>query len=83
MTLASNLHTAGHPTRPEQTWGVFAAEMPGALLTATRFGDRWRLDGSKPWCPLADLQLYVRQYHAERDDAALGQMLVTRGNTPW
>jgi len=32
---------------------------------------------------VADLQLYVRQHHAERDDAALGRMLVARGNAPW
>ena len=32
---------------------------------------------------VADLQLYVRQHHAERDDAALGRMLVTKGSTPW
>ncbi|TFD52737.1 acyl-CoA dehydrogenase [Cryobacterium frigoriphilum] len=40
---------------------------------------------------VADLQLYVRQHHAERDDAALGRLLLaTRGHsaegdagTPW
>ncbi|GAA3210040.1 acyl-CoA dehydrogenase [Oerskovia jenensis] len=32
---------------------------------------------------LADLQLYVRQHHAERDDAALGRDLVARGSAPW
>jgi hypothetical protein len=32
---------------------------------------------------VADLQLYVRQHHAERDDAALGRMLVTKGSAPW
>ena len=32
---------------------------------------------------LADLQLYVRQHHAERDDASLGRDLVARGTAPW
>ena len=32
---------------------------------------------------VADLQLYVRQHHAERDDAALGRMLASTGSTPW
>ena len=49
------LHQAGHPAGPDRTWGVFAAEGPGTALTATRTGDRWWLDGSKPWCSLAGL----------------------------
>lgn len=32
---------------------------------------------------VADLQVYVRQHHAERDAAALGEMLLGRGATPW
>ena len=32
---------------------------------------------------VADLALYVRQHHAERDDAALGRDLVGRGTLPW
>jgi len=32
---------------------------------------------------VADLQLYIRQHHAERDDAGLGQALVEQGATPW
>ncbi len=35
------------------TWGVFAAEGPGARLSARRHGERWVLDGTKPWCSLA------------------------------
>ena len=38
----------------EATWGVFAAEGPGARLTAVRTAAGWRLDGRKPWCSLAD-----------------------------
>lgn len=32
---------------------------------------------------VADLQVYVRQHHAERDAAALGEMLLGRGAMPW
>jgi alkylation response protein AidB-like acyl-CoA dehydrogenase len=32
---------------------------------------------------VADLALYVRQHHAERDDAALGRDLVAGGTLPW
>ena len=31
---------------------------------------------------VADLEIYLRQHHAERDDAALGRQLLT-GDTPW
>lgn len=43
------LHEAGLPV-PEGTWGVFAAEAPGARLEE-RDG---RLYGTKPWCSLGD-----------------------------
>lgn len=32
---------------------------------------------------VADLQLYLRQQHAERDQVALGSLLVKRGALPW
>ena len=32
---------------------------------------------------VADLQLYVRQHHAERDQQALGRALLERGDAPW
>lgn len=39
------------------TWGVFAAEAPGARLEARTesagSGSRWVLSGTKPWCSLA------------------------------
>ncbi len=47
------LHEAGDG-RTEGTWGVFAAEAPGARLEATRGPDGWTLSGTKPWCSLAD-----------------------------
>ncbi len=37
------------------TWGVFAAEGPGVALRATPGPDgTWTLNGTKPWCSLAD-----------------------------
>ena len=54
---------AGLPAAADRTWGVFAAEGPGARLEAVPEGgadpgaprpDRWRLTGVKPWCSLAD-----------------------------
>lgn len=35
------------------SWGVFAAEGPGARLDAHRGPRGWRLTGTKPWCSLA------------------------------
>lgn len=32
---------------------------------------------------IADLQLYIRQHHAERDDAAHGALLTAREEPPW
>ncbi|GAB3883875.1 acyl-CoA dehydrogenase [Terrabacter terrigena] len=48
---------AGHavPAVPDRsTWGVFAAEGPGARLTADHHDPGVRLSGEKPWCSLAD-----------------------------
>lgn len=36
------------------SWGVFAAEAPGARLAARAGGDEVRLSGTKPWCSLGD-----------------------------
>ena len=49
------LAEAGQPV-PDGRWGVFAAEAPGAVLTATRddTGETgWTVSGTKPWCSLA------------------------------
>jgi alkylation response protein AidB-like acyl-CoA dehydrogenase len=32
---------------------------------------------------VADLTLYIRQHHAEKDDASLGRALVVTGDAPW
>ncbi|MGB2556506.1 acyl-CoA dehydrogenase [Cellulosimicrobium cellulans] len=45
---------------------------PGPLTTDERFARR-----------VADLGLYVRQHHAERDDASLGRALLAHGTTAW
>lgn len=41
----------------DSTWGVFAAEAPGAVLRAEEIqlygAGRWHLAGTKPWCSLA------------------------------
>lgn len=33
-----------------EVWGVWAAEPPTAVVTATREGDTWALNGRKAWC---------------------------------
>ncbi|MFI2102025.1 acyl-CoA dehydrogenase [Isoptericola sp. NPDC019693] len=45
---------------------------PGPLTTDEAFARR-----------VADLSLYVRQHHAERDQAALGRDLLAAGERPW
>jgi hypothetical protein len=32
---------------------------------------------------VADLDLYIRQYHAERDSASLGRLIREEAETPW
>ncbi|MBG6213439.1 MAG: acyl-CoA dehydrogenase [Cryobacterium sp.] len=71
------VHQAGcTPVAPGESWGVFAAEMPGMTLTATRSGARWRLDGTKPWCSIAGLlSNALVTARAERPDGAWGRRL--------
>ena len=45
----------GPPIEPGQLWGVWAAEPPDPVLTATHDNDRVRLDGVKTWCSGAGL----------------------------
>ena len=47
------LREAGHDD-VDGTWGVFAAEAPGARLDAVAVDGGYRLSGTKPWCSLAD-----------------------------
>ncbi len=46
------LAEAGWPP-PDGCWGVFAAEAPNAVLTATQTDAGWTVTGTKPWCSLA------------------------------
>ena len=44
----------GRPPDPASSWGVWAAEGPGARLAARKDeSNGWLLDGRKPWCSLA------------------------------
>ncbi|AKK27352.1 acyl-CoA dehydrogenase [Mycobacterium sp. EPa45] len=45
----------GPPVRPGRLWGVWAAEAPGAVVTALRDGDVVTLSGTKAWCSGAGL----------------------------
>lgn len=45
----------GPRPEPGQWWGVWAAEPPDAVVSATADGDRFRLDGVKAWCSGAGL----------------------------
>jgi alkylation response protein AidB-like acyl-CoA dehydrogenase len=56
LAILGEADDAGHsvPAVPGATWGVYAAEGPGVRLVATPEADGWRLDGTKPWCSLAD-----------------------------
>lgn len=47
------LRQAGIPVPGGSVFGVYAAEGPAGRLSATPSGDRWQLDGIKPWCSLA------------------------------
>ncbi|MDQ2749840.1 MAG: acyl-CoA dehydrogenase [Actinomycetota bacterium] len=46
------LAEAGRTDDASETWGVFAAEAPGARLTATQTAGGWVVNGVKPWCSL-------------------------------
>ncbi|WP_229052348.1 acyl-CoA dehydrogenase [Aeromicrobium sp. Leaf350] len=45
----------GRPPQDDEIWGVWAAEPPFAVLTASRDGDRWTLSGTKAFCSGASL----------------------------
>jgi alkylation response protein AidB-like acyl-CoA dehydrogenase len=74
------------PSDPDRDIRLVALEVRhlvenGCLEVLTHVG---RAGGAAPLCHdpaqarrAADLQVYVRQYHAERDDEALGQSLMT------
>ncbi|WP_166612556.1 acyl-CoA dehydrogenase middle domain-containing protein [Kineococcus indalonis] len=47
------LAEAGRAVPAGSTWGVFAAEAPGARLEGAQGPHGWALTGTKPWCSLA------------------------------
>lgn len=76
------LDQAGIPTaeRPQGLLGVYAAEGPGVRVEATESESGWRLEGTKPWCSLAQLVAGFL-VTAWVDDARRGLFLV-EGGTP-
>ncbi|GAB3768859.1 alkylation response protein AidB-like acyl-CoA dehydrogenase [Nocardioides ginsengisegetis] len=54
LDAAAILAEAGQAMPSGTTWGVFAAEGPGVRLTATPVDGGHVLDGTKPWCSLAE-----------------------------
>ncbi|RAN76756.1 hypothetical protein B5P43_22340 [Bacillus sp. SRB_336] len=70
------------------TWGVYAAQGPGAQLLATEKAGTWQLNGDKPWCSLAD-NLSNALIMAQTDDGAqlfavdLRSQGVTSSGPPW
>ncbi len=66
----------GTPQQPGQLWGVWAAEAPNAVLTATPDdGDRYSLEGTKPWCSGAGLCSHAL-VTAQLDDGSRGLFAV-------
>lgn len=55
LDAAAILSAAGHRWAPGTKWGVFAAESPSHRLEATvGSGEQTVVNGTKPWCSLAD-----------------------------
>jgi alkylation response protein AidB-like acyl-CoA dehydrogenase len=81
----------GAPSDPKREIRQVALEVrhlveDGCLEVLTHVG---RAGGAAPLCHdpaqarrAADLQVYIRQYHAERDDQALGESLMTGTSVP-
>lgn len=88
LDASAILAQAGAPLK-QGVWGVFAAEAPGLTLTATQSnGGAWMLNGTKPWCSLADkLDHAVITAHVEGGIArrafavALGRPGIVRADT--
>ncbi len=80
------LAEAGAEAPAGSTWGVWAAEGPGARLQADR--DR-TLTGTKPWCSLAGtvshalVTAWVDDRQRQLFAVALDQPGVTAGDAPW
>lgn len=78
-------------TAAGSTWGVYAANPPGTRLTALRgAGGTWLLNGTKPWCSLADRVSHALVTATDAQDGdnrllavALRQPGVAVGTAPW
>ncbi|RKR74844.1 acyl-CoA/acyl-ACP dehydrogenase [Frondihabitans australicus] len=71
------------------TWGVFAAEGPGARLEAVEGPRGWELRGVKPWCSLASVlsdalvTAWVDESERRLFRVRLGQASVRVSSEPW
>jgi alkylation response protein AidB-like acyl-CoA dehydrogenase len=62
---------AGTRVAPGHWWGVWAAEPPMPVVTATRDAKRWVLDGAKAWCSGAGLCTHALLTVRVRDERPL------------
>ncbi|CAM4347440.1 acyl-CoA dehydrogenase family protein [Mycobacterium senriense] len=66
----------GKPPEPGQLWGVWAAEAPDAVLTATNIDGAFILNGTKVWCSGAGFCTHAL-VTARFDDGSPGLFAVT------
>lgn len=66
----------GKPPEPGQLWGVWAAEAPDAVLTATNADGAFTLSGTKVWCSGAGFCTHAL-VTARLDDGTRGLFAVT------
>jgi alkylation response protein AidB-like acyl-CoA dehydrogenase len=66
----------GKPPEPGQLWGVWAAEAPDAVLTATNTDGAFTLNGTKVWCSGAGFCTHAL-VTARLDDGTRGLFAVT------
>jgi hypothetical protein len=69
VAILAELH--GPAPQPGQWWAVWAAEVPGAAITARHRGDTVTLAGTKPWCSGATLCSHAL-VTAQRPEGARG-----------
>ncbi len=69
----------GPDPKPDQLWGVWAAEVPDAALVARGTGDRVLLDGVKAWCSGAGICTHAL-VTARIDDKRRGLFAVDLGD---
>jgi alkylation response protein AidB-like acyl-CoA dehydrogenase len=77
VAILAELH--GPDPKPDQLWGVWAAEAPGAVTVAVGSGDDVRLDGTKAWCSGAGICTHAL-VTARVDDEHRGLFAVDLGD---